>query len=120
MAVFGGIRLFVGFLCACGLEVFFNVDMAYLVLYMYVKLQSKKFYCNNANRGLQLSTALPLQITRMSPGICQKTHLISGEDQHCDCLCKELSVCCTSAVTFSVWSTLLNMNYKHERESEVF
>lgn len=49
-----------------------------------------------------------------------ETHLISGEDWCCDCLCKELPVCCTSAVSFSVWSSLLNMNYKHERESEVF
>lgn len=47
-------------------------NMACLVLNVNMKLQCKKFYCNNGNRGLQMSIALTLQITRMSFGICQQ------------------------------------------------
>lgn len=61
--------LFVAFLCVWS-GGFLNVYMAWLVLNVCVKLQCKKFYCNNSNRGLQMSIALPLQITWTSPGIC--------------------------------------------------
>lgn len=73
VADFVGFCLFVGFVCVCvWFGVFFCVYMACLVLNVCVKLQCNKVYCNNANRGLQMSIALPLQITRMSPGICQE------------------------------------------------
>lgn len=65
MAGFVGVCLFV-----CGIFVCV-VYVACLVLNVCVKLQCKKFYCNSANREIQMSIALPLQITRMSLGICQ-------------------------------------------------
>lgn len=121
MASFVGVCLFVCGICVC---VWFGGFLMYVwhawFLMCVWNYSSRTFTVIMQIEDYRCQLLLHCKLPEWVLIFANKTHLISVEDEYCDSLCKELSLCCTSAVSFSVYSILLNMNYKHERESEVF